>query len=80
MNDGSERIEIKLAHGFNDVVASNYEGPAPAADIAGGCATLLIGYLSQLNPDQRMLILSGFVDTMLRGFSDNCDSDLEYTH
>ena len=68
--------EIKLAHGFNDVVQGIFSGPVPAAVVAGGCATLLNSYLAQLEPEHRVLILSELVDVLITGLRDNVDTDL----
>jgi hypothetical protein len=72
-------VQLQLAEGFNDVIRLKYPGAVPIAEVAGGCATFLVGYLTQCTPSERACILSSMVDSVLEGFHAEHDADIEFT-
>lgn len=69
--------EVTLAYGFNDVIERVFpDGKVQPSVVAGGVATLLVGYLGQLEPRQRMSVLSEMVEVTLSGLNDNVDTDI----
>lgn len=68
---------LRVAYAFNDILKAEFINAGVSINLAASaCATLLVGYFSQIDPDRRALILSEMVDVIIEGFRDNADTDL----
>ena len=79
VNAGSDVAEagLRLAMAFSGAVRDQYPGAVPVHEIIDGCTVLLISYLTQTTPADRMTILSGLVDKIISGVNDDYNADLE---
>ena len=68
---------LRLAMAFSGAVREQYPGATSIHEIVDGCTMLLVSYLTQTTPADRMTILSGLVDKLIAGIHDDSDADLE---
>lgn len=74
MTKGSE--EIQLAETFDSAVGAMYADKVNVTKVAGACAVLLVTYLSQVAPNDRVLLINETVEAILSGITEHCDADI----